>query len=164
MSLSLFMSSVVTGIYGLRSMVYLVNRLPCKVCTVWQVTRKNHVCSLLQCCSIKCVESWLLCRIRDETMMELGVQLEDRGDESVWKLEDPEVLRKAHQEKQQAAAEQKIKKLSMAHSKKDAVSMQLHLPVISLQLPLLGRCAYIVSLLTAILLTYCHWQGQHTSH
>ena len=71
-------------------------------------------------------------------MMELGVQLEDRGDESVWKLEDPEVLRKAHQEKQQAAAEQKIKKLSMAHSKKDAVSMHLHMSVISLQLPLLG--------------------------
>ena len=62
-------------------------------------------------------------RIRDETMLELGVQLEDRGDESVWKLEDPEVLRRAHQEKQQAAVEQKIKKLSMAHSKKDAVSL-----------------------------------------
>lgn len=53
--------------------------------------------------------------------MELGVQLEDRGDESVWKLEDPEVLRRAHQEKQQAAVEQSIKKLSMAQSKKTAV-------------------------------------------
>ena len=62
------------------------------------------------------------CRIRDETMLELGVRLEDRGDESVWKLEDPAVLRREQQAKQQAAAEQKLKKLVMAHSKKQAVS------------------------------------------
>lgn len=61
-------------------------------------------------------------------MMELGVQLEDRGDESVWKLEDPAVLRRAHHEKQQAAVQQKIKKLSMAHSKKDAVRLMLANP------------------------------------
>ena len=55
-------------------------------------------------------------------MLELGVRLEDRGDESVWKLEDPAVLRREQQAKQQAAAEQKLKKLVMAHSKKQAVS------------------------------------------
>lgn len=59
-------------------------------------------------------------RIRDETMLELGVRLEDRGDESVWKLDDADVLRREQQAKQQAAAEQKLKKLTMAHSKKDA--------------------------------------------
>lgn len=59
-------------------------------------------------------------RIRDETMLELGVRLEDRGDESVWKLEDPAVLRREQQAKQQAAAEQKLKKLVMAHSRKQA--------------------------------------------
>lgn len=64
-----------------------------------------------------------LCRIRDETMIELGVQLEDRGDVSVWKLEDPSVLQKAYQEKQQAAHEQKLKKAIMVHSKKDAVCL-----------------------------------------
>ena len=55
-------------------------------------------------------------------MLELGVRLEDRGDESIWKLEDPDVLRQEQQAKQQAAAEQKFKKLNMAHSKKQAVS------------------------------------------
>ncbi|KAL3152254.1 hypothetical protein ABBQ32_001333 [Trebouxia sp. C0010 RCD-2024] len=59
-------------------------------------------------------------RIRDETMLELGVRLEDRGDESVWKLEDPDVLRQEQEAKQQAAAEQKYKKAIMAHSKKQA--------------------------------------------
>ena len=59
-------------------------------------------------------------------MLELGVRLEDRGDESVWKLEDADVLRREQQAKQQAAAEQKLKKLTMAHSKKDAVRC-LHL-------------------------------------
>jgi len=62
------------------------------------------------------------CRIRDETMLELGVRLEDRGDESVWKLEDPAVLRREQQAKQQDAAEQKLKKLVSAHNKKQAVS------------------------------------------
>ncbi|DBB16222.1 TPA: hypothetical protein ACH3X3_014548 [Trebouxia sp. C0006] len=59
-------------------------------------------------------------RIRDETMLELGVRLEDRGDESVWKLEDPAILRREQQAKQQDAAEQKLKKLVSAHSKKQA--------------------------------------------
>lgn len=54
-------------------------------------------------------------------MLELGVRLEDRGDDSIWKLEDPAVLRREQQAKQQAAAEQKHKKAIMAHSKKQAV-------------------------------------------
>ena len=54
-------------------------------------------------------------------MLELGVRLEDRGDDSIWKLEDPAVLRREQQAKQQAAAEQKYKKATMAHSKKHAV-------------------------------------------
>lgn len=61
------------------------------------------------------------CRIRDETMLDLGVRLEDRGDESIWKLEDPDVLRQEQRAKQQAAAEQKYKKVTTAHSKKQAV-------------------------------------------
>ena len=54
-------------------------------------------------------------------MLELGVRLEDRGDDSIWKLEDPAVLRREQQAKQQAAAEQKHKKAAMAHSMKQAV-------------------------------------------
>ena len=54
-------------------------------------------------------------------MLELGVRLEDRGADSIWKLEDPAVLRREQQAKQQAAAEQKYKKAVMAHSKKQAV-------------------------------------------
>ena len=54
-------------------------------------------------------------------MLELGVRLEDRGEDSIWKLEDPAVLRREQQAKQQAAAEQKYKKATMAHSKKQAV-------------------------------------------
>ncbi|DBA81679.1 TPA: hypothetical protein ACH3X1_007426 [Trebouxia sp. C0004] len=64
-------------------------------------------------------------RIRDETMLELGVRLEDRGDESVWKLEDPAVLRREQQAKQQDAAEQKLKKLVSAHNKKQAELVRL---------------------------------------
>lgn len=63
-------------------------------------------------------------------MLELGVRLEDRGDESVWKLEDPDVLRQEQEAKQQAAAEQKYKKAIMAHSKKQAVGSDI-MPLMS---------------------------------
>lgn len=58
------------------------------------------------------------------------MRLEDRGDDSIWKLEDPAVLRREQQAKQQAAAEQKFKKASMAHSKKQAVG-SFHVTVIN---------------------------------
>lgn len=58
------------------------------------------------------------------------MRLEDRGDDSIWKLEDPAVLRREQQAKQQAAAEQKYKKASMAHSKKQAVG-SCHVTVIN---------------------------------
>ena len=82
----------------------------------------------------------LVGRIRDETMLELGVRLEDRGDESVWKLEDADVLRREQQAKQQAAAEQKLKKLTMAQSKKDAV-----------------RCLYLCK---SSLLRFVYWSAR----
>lgn len=63
-------------------------------------------------------------------MLELGVRLEDRGAESIWKLEDPAVLRREQQAKQQAAAEQKYKKAAVAHSKKQAVSFVCFITVI----------------------------------
>ena len=95
-------------------------------------------------------------------MMEMGVQLEDRGDESVWKLEDPDVLRRAHHEKQQAAVEQKIKKLSMAHSKKDAVRLMLANPaavrywhtLASLSLHSQHLCPVLVWVLLSTLVTW----------
>ncbi len=35
----------------------------------------------------------MACRLRDEDMVDLGVLIEDDGNESVWKLDDPAVLR-----------------------------------------------------------------------
>lgn len=82
-------------------------------------------------------------------MLELGVRLEDRGDDSIWKLEDPAVLRREQQAKQQAAAEQKYKKALAAHSKKQAVRSIAHLLTMLLlamtlhMLTCLQRCCYI---------------------
>eukprot|EP00899_Mesostigma_viride_P011633 jgi/Mesvir1/20470/Mv12360-RA.1 len=51
-------------------------------------------------------------RVRDETLVDLGVRLEDRtGQSAVWKLDDPVVLRKERDEKARAAAEAAAKKL-----------------------------------------------------
>eukprot|EP00898_Chlorokybus_atmophyticus_P002631 jgi/Chlat1/3369/Chrsp23S03805 len=51
-------------------------------------------------------------RVRDETMVELGVQLEDRGDSpSVWKLEDPALLKKERDDKLRQAAQAQLKKI-----------------------------------------------------
>lgn len=51
-------------------------------------------------------------KVRDEAMVELGVRLEDRPDgSSIWKPEDPSVLRAERREKEQAAAMAAAKKL-----------------------------------------------------
>ncbi|KAI3425944.1 hypothetical protein D9Q98_007914 [Chlorella vulgaris] len=51
-------------------------------------------------------------RVRDDTLVELGIRLEDKPDgSSVWKPEDPAVLRAEQQERQRAAAEARSKKL-----------------------------------------------------
>lgn len=50
--------------------------------------------------------------MRDDTLVELGIRLEDKPDgSSVWKPEDPAVLRAEQQERQRAAAEARSKKL-----------------------------------------------------
>ncbi len=38
-------------------------------------------------------------RVRDETMVGLGVRIEDKGGKSTWKLDDPEVLQRELEEK-----------------------------------------------------------------
>jgi hypothetical protein len=51
-------------------------------------------------------------RVRDDTLVALGVRLEDKPDgSSVWKLEDPAVLRAELEERRRAAAEARGKKL-----------------------------------------------------
>jgi len=51
-------------------------------------------------------------RVRDETMVNLGVRLEDRPTgKSVWKLDDPEVLKAEMAEKERLATEIQEKKL-----------------------------------------------------
>lgn len=50
--------------------------------------------------------------VRDETFAKLGVRIEDSADKSVWKLDDPEVIRKEVEEKRQNAIEAAAKKLT----------------------------------------------------
>ena len=51
-------------------------------------------------------------RVRDGALVELGVRLEDRPDgSSVWKPEDPAVLRGEAEERRRGAAEARGKKL-----------------------------------------------------
>ncbi|PRW33977.1 Cysteinyl-tRNA synthetase isoform C [Chlorella sorokiniana] len=51
-------------------------------------------------------------RVRDDTLVDLGIRLEDKPDgSSVWKPEDPAVLRQEQEERRRAAAEARGKKL-----------------------------------------------------
>ena len=49
--------------------------------------------------------------VRDETLANLGIRVEDSADTSVWKMDDPEAIRKEVEEKRQKAAEAAAKKL-----------------------------------------------------
>jgi len=50
-------------------------------------------------------------QVRDSVLPELGVRLEDQGEGFVWKLDDPEVLRREREEKAKAASEAQRKKV-----------------------------------------------------
>lgn len=51
-------------------------------------------------------------QVRDVTLVNLGVRLEDRPDgKAIWKLEDPSVLKAEMEEKKAMAQEQALKKL-----------------------------------------------------
>ncbi|KAL3921472.1 MAG: hypothetical protein SGILL_002730 [Bacillariaceae sp.] len=49
--------------------------------------------------------------VRDETLANLGIRVEDSAETSVWKMDDPETIRKEVEEKRQKAAEAAAKKL-----------------------------------------------------
>ena len=49
---------------------------------------------------------------RDETFANLGIRIEDSADKSIWKMDDPEVIRKEVEEKRQKALEVAAKKLT----------------------------------------------------
>jgi cysteinyl-tRNA synthetase len=49
--------------------------------------------------------------VRDDTLANLGIRVEDSAETSVWKMDDPEVIRKEVEEKRQKAAEAAAKKL-----------------------------------------------------
>ncbi|WIA42642.1 hypothetical protein OEZ86_008612 [Tetradesmus obliquus] len=58
-------------------------------------------------------------RVRDDTLPQLGVRLEDRPDgKAIWKLDDPAVLAAEQAERQAAAAEAARRKLANALDKK----------------------------------------------
>jgi len=48
--------------------------------------------------------------VRDETLANLGIRIEDSADKSIWKMDDPEVIRKEVEEKRQKALEAAAKK------------------------------------------------------
>lgn len=50
--------------------------------------------------------------VRDETLANLGIRIEDSSDKSIWKMDDPAVIRKEVEEKRQRAAEAAAKKLA----------------------------------------------------
>ena len=58
--------------------------------------------SLLECCDC----------FRDEALIDCGVRLEDTADGSVWKLDDPEVLRREKEEKRASALSAARKKIA----------------------------------------------------
>lgn len=49
--------------------------------------------------------------VRDETLANLGIRVEDSTESSIWKMDDPEAIRKEVEEKKQKAAEAAAKKL-----------------------------------------------------
>jgi len=49
--------------------------------------------------------------VRDETLANLGIRIEDSADTSIWKMDDPAVIRKEVEEKRQKALEAAVKKL-----------------------------------------------------
>ena len=50
--------------------------------------------------------------VRDETFANLGIRIEDSAEKSIWKMDDPEVIRKEVEEKRQNALEAAAKKLT----------------------------------------------------
>jgi cysteinyl-tRNA synthetase len=48
--------------------------------------------------------------VRDETLANLGIRVEDGAGSSVWKMDDPDAIRKEVEEKRQKAAEAAVKK------------------------------------------------------
>lgn len=61
-------------------------------------------------------------RLRDEALVELGVRLEDKPDgSSVWKADDPAVLRAEIEERRRTAAEARLRKLRSALESKRKV-------------------------------------------
>lgn len=48
--------------------------------------------------------------VRDDTFANLGIRIEDSADKSIWKIDDPEVIRKEVEEKRQKALEAAAKK------------------------------------------------------
>jgi cysteinyl-tRNA synthetase len=67
------------------------------------------------------VEFLKLCDdVRDDTLANLGIRVEDSAETSVWKMDDPETIRKEVQEKRQKAAEAAAQKLRSKCERLDA--------------------------------------------
>eukprot|EP00531_Pseudo-nitzschia_arenysensis_P006709 CAMPEP_0116125550 /NCGR_PEP_ID=MMETSP0329-20121206/5867_1 /TAXON_ID=697910 /ORGANISM="Pseudo-nitzschia arenysensis, Strain B593" /LENGTH=775 /DNA_ID=CAMNT_0003619591 /DNA_START=119 /DNA_END=2446 /DNA_ORIENTATION=- len=60
--------------------------------------------------------------VRDETMAKLGIRIEDSAEKSIWKMDDPEAIRKEVEEKREKAREAAEKK---AKAKFDRLTTEL---------------------------------------
>lgn len=66
-----------------------------------EAKNKSGPVEFLKCCD----------DVRDETLANLGIRVEDSAETSVWKMDDPETIRKEVEEKRRNAAEAAAKKL-----------------------------------------------------
>jgi cysteinyl-tRNA synthetase len=71
---------------------------------------KSSPVEFLKCCD----------DVRDETLANLGIRVEDSAESSVWKMDDPETIRKEVEEKREKAAEAAAKKLRAKYEKLEA--------------------------------------------
>ena len=78
-------------------------------------------------------------KVRDGTLVDLGVRLEDKSDgKAVWKLDDPATMRAEQEERAKAAAEQAMKKLStqltLKEKEKEKFEKLISLPSVEVSL------------------------------
>lgn len=109
-------TSLVIGAGGPAAVIPLLDVIAEFRDNIRNAGRTQDTCKVLSLCD----------ELRDLTLPELGVRLEDKGTSSVWKLEDPAVLRSERAIKaQDASAKEAAKKLDAAKraAKEEAASL-----------------------------------------
>merc|ERR1711966_404397 len=71
--------------------------------------------------------------VRDETLANLGIRIEDSADVSIWKMDDPAVIRKEVEERRTKAAEAAAKKVQAKVERLTGDIQKAHQSSVSLQ-------------------------------